>query len=97
VLERSAWDETSGEVVDRARPGHHDGGGAAVARWDVLEFLARVLDPVPDPGQQLLRYRGWSSNAARGRRERRAATVSAAPAAVRDPDPDDAQDLRAHA
>lgn len=64
VLERLAWDETSGEVVCRARPGRQDAGGESVARWDVLEFVAQVLDhpqydwghSLPDPGQQLLRY-----------------------------------------
>ncbi len=67
------------EVVYRARAGHRDGRGNSVGRWavspallgDVLEFLARVLDPVPEPGRQLLRYWGSYSNAARGRRERR--------------------------
>jgi len=41
VLERLDWDETSGEVVYRARPGRQDARGESVARWDVLEFLAR--------------------------------------------------------
>jgi hypothetical protein len=83
VLERLVWDDTSGEVVYRARPGHRDGRCESVARWDVLEFLARVLDHVPDPGQQLLRYWGWYSNAARGRRQRRSGAASVAPAALR--------------
>ncbi len=61
VLERLAWDEISGEVVYRARPGRQDASGESVARWDVLEFLARVLDHLPEPGQQLLRYWGWYS------------------------------------
>jgi hypothetical protein len=56
VLERLEWDQTSGEVLYRARPGRHDASGESVARWDVLEFLARVLDHLPNPSQQLLRY-----------------------------------------
>ncbi len=84
VLERLTWDETSGEVVYRARPGRHDARGESVARWDVLESLARVLDHLPEPGQQLLRYWGWYSNAARGRRERHQGEASATPRAVTD-------------
>ena len=93
VLERLDWDETSGQVVYRARPGHHDGRGESTARWDVFEFLARVLDHVPDPGQQLLRYWGWYSNAARGRRLRQQqGEPSSAPRAVTDlQDPHDAE------
>ncbi|MEO8196819.1 MAG: hypothetical protein ABI689_08865 [Thermoanaerobaculia bacterium] len=59
----------------------------------MLEFLARVLDhpqddwghSVPDPSQQLLRYWGWYSNAARGRRERHQGEASATPRASMDP------------
>lgn len=85
MLERLTWDETSGEVVYRARPGRHDARGESVAHWDVLEFLARVLDHLPDPSQQLLRYWGWYSNAARGRRERHSGEASATPRASTDP------------
>lgn len=94
VLERLTWDETSGEVVCRARAGHRDGRGNSVARWDVLEFLARVLDHVPEPGQQLLRYWGWYSNAARGRRERREGEESAVPAGDSSTDPDEVESRR---
>ncbi len=65
-----------------------------MARWDVLEFLARVLDHVPDPGQQLLRYWGWYSNAARGRRERVEGRASAAPAGDSATDPDEVESRR---
>ena len=61
---------------------------------DVLEFLARVLDHVPDPGQQLLRYWGWYSNAARGRRERIEGRASAAPAGDSATDPDEVESRR---
>jgi hypothetical protein len=66
VLERLARDETSVEVVYSARPSHRHGDGASGARWDVLDFLARVLDHLPEPRQQLVRYWGRYSNAARG-------------------------------
>ena len=36
--------------------------GASVARWDVLDFLDRVLDHLPEPRQQLVRYWGWYGN-----------------------------------
>jgi len=60
----------------------------------VLEFLARVLDHLPDPSQQLLRYWGWYSNAARGRRQRQQGESSAKPRAVTDPHDAEARQLR---
>ena len=71
VLDRLAWDEATAEVLYHARPAHRDGAGASLARWDVLDFLAHVLDHLPEPGQQLVRYWGWYSNAARGGRRKR--------------------------
>ena len=44
------------------------------ARWDVLEFLARVVDPIPEPSQQTVRYWGFYANAARGKRRKDATT-----------------------
>jgi hypothetical protein len=54
-----------------------------MARWDVLDFLARVLDHLPEPSQQLVRYWGWYSNAARGQRHRLRHTESGAEAKSR--------------
>jgi hypothetical protein len=71
VLEHLVWDEAAAEVVYSARPSHRDGASDSVARWDVLEFLARVLDHLPEPRQQLVRTWGWYSNASRGGRRRR--------------------------
>ena len=51
VLERLHWDETSGEVIYRARPGRRDTRSESMARWDVLQLLARVLDHLPEPGE----------------------------------------------
>jgi hypothetical protein len=85
VLDRLAWDETAGQVVDSARPSRRDGAGALVARWDVLDFLARVLDHLPEPSQQVVRYWGWYSNAARGRRRRRQEEGGATPTACAEP------------
>jgi len=94
VLERSTWDETFSEVVYRARAGHRDGRGDSVARWDVLEFLALLLDQVPGPDQQLLRYSGGYSNAARGRCERREGEESAAPSRDSTINPDEIESRR---
>ena len=45
-----------GEIVYAARPSRATGAFGGVVRWDVLEFIARVTDHVPEPGQQLIRY-----------------------------------------
>jgi len=85
VLERLAWDEATAEVAYSARPSQRDGAGASVAHWDVLDFLARVLDHLPEPRQQLVRYWGWYSNAARGGRRRRQGQTEATPTACAEP------------
>ena len=34
----------------------------------MLEFIARVVDHIPEPSQQMTRYWGFYANAARGKR-----------------------------
>lgn len=36
--------------------------------FDPLEFIAEITQHIPEPGMQLVRYFGWYSNKARGRR-----------------------------
>jgi hypothetical protein len=70
VLKRLHWDQRTGEVLYRGRPSRRAGSSPAEARWDVLGFLARVVDHVPEPSQQMVRYWGYYANAARGNRRR---------------------------
>ncbi len=70
VLDRLEWDGDREEVVVHPRPSRRGGAMWDSERLDVLDFLARVLDPVPEPGQQQVRYWGWYSNAARGKRRK---------------------------
>jgi hypothetical protein len=44
----------------------------------VLEFLARVVDHIPEPSQQTVRYGGFYANAARGKRRKAALAEDAA-------------------
>ncbi len=64
------WDADRVEVVIQPRPSRRGGPFGESERLDVLSFLARVLDPVPEPRQQQVRYWGWYSNAARGQRRK---------------------------
>jgi len=52
------------------RPSRRAGPDGGHARWDVLEFLARVVDHIPEPSQQTVRYWGYYANAARGKRRK---------------------------
>ncbi len=70
VLKRLGWDEGTGEIVCRSRPSRRAGPLPLEARWDVLEFIARVVDHIPEPSQQMVRYWGYYANAARGRRRK---------------------------
>ncbi len=73
VLERLSLDEDTGEVLYRTRPSRAAHPEGPVARWDVYELIARVLDHLPPPRQQLVRYWGYYSNASRGKRRLAAA------------------------
>ena len=53
-----------------ARPARRSGPQPTTACWDVLEFIARVVDHIPEPSQQMSRYWGWYANAARGKRHK---------------------------
>ena len=86
VLERLVWDEASGEVICRGRPARRHGSRPAEARWDVLEFLARVADHIPEPSRQTVRYWGFYANAARGKRRKAAQTGGAAQVPLRQDD-----------
>ena len=44
VLERLSLDEATGEVLYRTRPSRAPHAQGQVARWDVYELIARVLD-----------------------------------------------------
>jgi hypothetical protein len=70
VLERLKWDEERQEVVYTAHPRKAAGPYGSEARWDVLDFIARMTQHIPDGGQQYQRYWGFYSNAARGKRLR---------------------------
>ena len=48
VLERLNWDDERGEVTYQARPKRSQGPSAGIARWDVLEFIARITDHIPN-------------------------------------------------
>ena len=70
VLERLNWDAERAEVTYLARPKRSKGPSGAIARWDALEFIARITDHIPEPGQQLIRIWGYYANASRANRRR---------------------------
>ena len=72
VLDRLEWDADREEVIIHPRPSRRGGPLWESEGLDVLDFLARVLDHVPEPRQQQVRYWGWYSNAARGKRRKTA-------------------------
>ena len=61
------------------RPSRRAGPDGGHARWDVLEFLARVVDHIPEPSQQTVRYWGFYANAARGKRRKAAPAADGTP------------------
>jgi hypothetical protein len=77
VLERMSLDEDTGEVLYRTRPSRAEHPEGPVARWDVYELVARVLDHLPAPNQQMVRYWGFYSNVARGKRRAAARRIAA--------------------
>ncbi len=75
-LERTRYDEASGEVRYRHKAGHdgderEDGvedGVSLEEKFDPLEFLARILVHVPAPRLHAIRYFGAYSAVVRARR-----------------------------
>jgi hypothetical protein len=90
VLERMSLDEDTGEVLYRTRPSRSDHPEGPVARWDVYELIARVLDHLPAPNQQMVRYWAYYSNVARGKRRAAARRLAAGLDPDEDGFPDDA-------
>ena len=78
VLERLSLDQDSGEILYRSRPSRTSHPEGEVARWDVYELIARVLDHLPPPRHQLVRYWGYYSNVTRGKRRATAQRLVAA-------------------
>ncbi len=68
------------------RPSRRAGCDGGEARWDVLEFLARVVDHIPEPSQQTVRYWGFYANAARGKRRKAAQAGDITPTVGRQDD-----------
>ena len=64
ILDRLEWDDAKGEVVYHARPRHKDNPYGVVARWNVLDFIARLTQHIPNTNEQLLRYWGAYSTRA---------------------------------
>ena len=56
VLKRLSWNRETAEVGYTARPTRRSGPRPTTACWDVLEFIARVVDHIPEPSQQMTRY-----------------------------------------
>ena len=81
VLERMSFDQKTGEIFYRARPSRARGPFGGTQRFDILEFIARVTDHIPEMGQQLVRYWGTYANASLHRR-RRALPTTGHPHAV---------------
>lgn len=79
ALERLAYDAEAEAVTSRSD--QPDGPTAGTETVDPLDFLARVVTHMPNPGQVMPRYDGWYASRTRGAR-RRQALAGAAPAAA---------------
>ena len=58
----------SDEVLHFPMAGGDDPGSAQPERIDSMEYVARVPAQIPPPRKHLVRYHGFYSNAARGKR-----------------------------
>jgi hypothetical protein len=52
---------------------------------DPLEFLARLVSHIPEPGQVMQRYYGWYASRTRSARRRQASDAAEAPVAIVEP------------
>jgi hypothetical protein len=69
--ERMRYLEQEGTVVYKAKacPGHRSGDGKDQKIFPALEWLAAMCSHIPNRGEQMVRYYGYYSNAARGKRK----------------------------
>ncbi len=93
-LARLLLQPDSDEVLYFPKPGGHDGNAAEPERVDALEFVARVLAQIPEPRKHLIRYYGYYSNAARGKRRKLDQPAEAEGQAATDPTPSEVSDLK---
>jgi hypothetical protein len=78
-LSRLRFTPGSHEVVYARKQGHDEPEPTEGERIDALEFVARVLVQIPDPRRHLVRYYGFYSNVARGKRKKAAPAEPSAP------------------
>jgi hypothetical protein len=83
ALERMSYDPASEQVTYRSDKA--EGPTAGPETVDPLEFLARVVTHIPEPGQVMQRYHGWYASRARGTRRRQVTAATTAPVAIADP------------
>jgi Putative transposase len=72
-LSRLSFTPGSHEVVYARKGGHDELEPTEGERIDAMEFVARTLVQIPDPRRHSVRYYGFYSNAARGKRKKAAA------------------------
>ena len=65
-MDRLTYDPATEQLTYRSDKA--DGPTAGTAALDPLEFLARLLTHIPDPGQVMTRYYGWYASRTRGTR-----------------------------
>jgi hypothetical protein len=73
-LDRLTYDPATEQLTYRSDKS--DGPTAGTQTLDPLEFLARLLTHIPDPGQVMTRYHGWYASRTRGTRARLAHLAS---------------------
>jgi hypothetical protein len=71
-LSRLRFTPGSHEVVYAHKKGHNEPVPTEDERIDAMDFVARVLVQIPDPRRHLVRYYGFYSNVARGKRKKAA-------------------------
>ena len=83
ALERMTYDAEVEQVTYRSDKA--EGPTAGTATVDPLEFLARLVTHIPEPGQVMQRYYGWYASRTRGARRRQASDAAEAPAVITEP------------
>ena len=92
ALERLTSEAATAQVTYRSDKA--EGPTAGSETVDALEFLARLVTHIPDPGQVLTRYDGWYANRTRGIRRRAGGADAPPPIAITAPVPLPLQEAR---
>lgn len=84
IIRASLSQERMTYVEDEGKVAYQTKDGSGKKEFPALEWLANICSHIPNPGEHMVRYYGYYSNVARGKREKQK-VAEFAPARIQEP------------